>query len=114
MILESRRHYTQSITRPPATIRCTGVINTTKSLRRDFSKMVKDRNLQFSPFETTSKGELKSRRALKSDDYKLAKNDIENKCFWKMTKNRLFGFLQNLIMKRLVNENCSDSLQMKI
>ena len=107
MILESRRHYTHSLTRPPPAIRYTGGINTTKSLRRDFSKMVKDRNKRFSPFKTTSKGELKSGRALKSDDYKLVKNDIENKCFWKMTKNRLFGFLQNLIMKRLVNQNYS-------
>ena len=81
MILESRRQYTQSLTRPPATIRYTGGINTTKSLRRDFSKMVKDRNLRFSPFKITSKGELKSRRAIKSDDYKLVKKDIENKYF---------------------------------
>jgi len=39
--------------------------------------MVKDRNLRFSPFKTTFKGELKFGRALKSDDYKLVKNDIE-------------------------------------
>ena len=95
MILESRRQYTQSLTRPPPPIRYTGGIITTKSLRRDFSKMVKDRNKRFSPFKPTSKGELRSRRALKSDYYKLVKKDIENKCFWKMTKNRLFGFLQN-------------------
>ena len=106
MILECRRQYTQSLTLPPATIRYTGGINTTKSLRCDFSKMVKDRNLRFSPFKIISKKEFRSRRALKSNEYKLVKNAIENKCFWKLTKNRFFGFLQNLFMKHLVNENC--------
>ena len=84
----SRRQYTLSLTWTPATIRYTGGIDTIKKLR-DFSEMVKDRNLRFSPFKITSRAELKSRRALKLDDYKLMKKDSEIECFWKMTKNRL-------------------------
>ena len=78
MILESRRQYTQSLTRPPAIIRYTGGINTTKSLRRDFSKMVIETS-GFHHSELHPKESLIPEGALKSDDYKLVKNDIANR-----------------------------------